>query len=266
MFIESLSKGLAVLEAFQPDAPTATLSEIARRSGLSMGSAQRIAYTLVELGYLEKDPATKTYRVGPRVLRLARSYMQSVDLQRASQLAMQELAQGTGETVNVSVRSGGDIVYVLRIPGPHSMVLPNLWVGSSLPLHFTSMGRAMLAHSDPFEFEAFLAEIEFPFATSARVFDEETFRADLERVRARGYAVNDLDLRPDLRSLGAPIFNHDGHAVAAMGVAVNAHRYSAALLEDRLASPLVAAAARVSRNLGFEPADPERGLAARVRT
>lgn len=258
MFIESLSKGLAILEAFQPDAPTLTLSELARRTGMSMGSAQRITHTLATLGYLDKDPHTRAYRVGPRVLRLARSYMQSVDLQRASQLPMQQLAREIGETVNVSVRSGLDIVYVLRIPGQDSIVLPNLWVGSNLPLHFTSMGRAMVAYLPEHERDAIIAQIEFPFATNARTVDEATLRADLDEVRERGFAVNDRDLRPDLRSLAAPVFNHDGHAVAALGVAVSANRYDLASLLDRLVDPLTRAAASVSHNLGFEPTHDER--------
>lgn len=252
MFIESLGKGLAVLEAFQPDAPTLTLSDLARRTGMSMGSAQRITHTLTTLGYLDKDPHTRAYRVGPRVLRLARSYMQSVDLQRASQLPMQQLAQEIGETVNVSVRSGMDIVYVLRIPGQDSIVLPNLWVGSNLPLQFTSMGRAMVAYLPERERDAIIGRIEFPFATNAREVSEAAFRADLEQIRTDGFAINDRDLRPDLRSLAAPIFNHEGHAVAALGVAVSANRYDLAALHDRLVDPLTRAAASVSHNLGFE--------------
>jgi IclR family transcriptional regulator, pca regulon regulatory protein len=258
VFIESLAKGLSVLEAFQPDAPTLTLSELARRTGMSMGSAQRITHTLVTLGYLDKDPHTRAYRVGPRVLRLARSYMQSVDLQRASQLPMQQLAREVGETVNVSVRSGMDIVYVLRIPGQDSIVLPNLWVGSNLPLHFTSMGRAMVAFLADDERESIVRRIAFPFATNAREVSEADFLDDLERIRERGYAVNDRDLRPDLRSLAAPVFNHEGHAVAALGVAVSAQRYDLATLQDRLVDPLTRAAASVSHNLGFDTASDGR--------
>ena len=258
MFIESLAKGLAILEAFQPDAPTLTLSELARRTEMSMGSAQRVTHTLTTLGYLDKDPHTRAYRVGPRVLRLARSYMQSVDLQRASQLPMQQLARAVGETVNVSVRSGTDIVYVLRIPGNDSIVLPNLWVGSNLPLHFTSMGRAMVAFLPADEQEAVVRRIAFPFATNAREVTEAAFRDDLERILERGYAVNDRDLRPDLRSLAAPVFNHEGHVVAALGVAVSAQRYDLAMLQDRLVDPLTRAAATVSHNLGFDAARDER--------
>lgn len=258
MLIESLRKGLAVLEAFQPDAPTLTLSQLARRTGMSTGSAQRVTHTLTTLGYLDKDPHTRAYRVGPRVLGLARSYMQSVDLQRASQLPMQELAREIGETVNVSVRSGMDIVYVLRIPGQDSIVLPNLWVGSNLPLHFTSMGRVMVAFLPEHEREAIVRQIEFPFATNARAVSEADFRADLEQIRADGFAINDRDLRPDLRSLAAPIFNHEGHAVAALGVAVSANRYDLTALHDRLVDPLTRAAASVSHNLGFDPTSDGR--------
>ncbi len=251
MFVESLAKGLSVLEAFQPDAPDLGLSEIARRSGVTLSSAQRITHTLTSLGYLERDAVKKTYRVGPRVMRIARSYMQSVDLQRASQQPMQQLARETGETVNVSVRSGMDIVYVSRLPNQDSIVLPNLWVGSNLPLQFTSMGRVLIAHMPESEREAVISAIDFPFSTNARELTEEDFRADLKQVRQSGFAINDRDLRPDLRSVAAPILDSGANAVAALGIAVSASKYTVSDINTKLVTPLLRQAAAISSNLGY---------------
>lgn len=262
MFIESLSKGLAVLEAFKPDKPDLSLSEIARLADITMGSAQRITFTLVSLGYLEKDEVMKTYRVGPRVMGIARSYMQSVDLQRASQLPMQQLAQVTGETVNVSVRSGTDIVYVLRMPNKDSMILPDLWVGSNLPLQYTSMGRVLLAHLPESECELVMRDMAFPFTTNAREVQEDSFRADLDLIRQQGFAVNDRDLRPDLRSVAAPILDSAGNAVAALGIAVRAGHYNLNEIDTKLVPPLLREASAISRNLGYSEARDERRIIA----
>lgn len=252
MFIESIRKAMAVLEAFEPDAASLTLSGLARRTGMTIASAQRVTHTLVELGYLEKDPARKLYRVGPRALRLSRSYMQSVDLQRASEAPMRHLAEASGQTVNVTVRAGTDIVYVLRIPSRDNVVIPTLWIGSTLPLPYTSMGLAMLAHLSTPEREELLDQVEFPLITHARKITRDGLVEELGRVRARGYAVNDRDLRPDLRSLGAPVFAHDGSCVAALGLSVRASHFSVRDLENEFVPLLLREAAAISRNLGHE--------------
>lgn len=252
MFIESIRKAMAVLETFEPDAASLTLSELARRTGMTVASAQRVTHTLLELGYLEKDPDRKLYRVGPRVLRLSRSYMQSIDLQKASEGPMRALADRVGQTVNVTVRSGTEIVYVFRIPRGENVVIPSLWIGSTLPIQYTSMGRAMLAHLPARERNDLLDQLEFPFTTNAREVTRRVFEEELAVVCERGYAINDRDLRPDLRSAGAPVFSHDGSCVAALGVSVRAGHFPVAELESKLVPPLREQAAAVSRNLGHE--------------
>lgn len=251
---------MAVLEAFGPEATSLTLSELARRTGMTIASAQRVTHTLLELGYLEKDRAHKLYRVAPRILRLGRSYMQSVDLQRASEGPMRRLAEETGQTVNVTVRSGTDIVYVLRTPSLDNVVIPTLWIGSTLPLHYTSMGRAILANLTSSEQEDLLNVLEFPIVTHAREITRDGLVAELHQIRAHGYAVNDRDLRPDLRSLGAPIFAHDGSCVAALGISVRANHFTVKNLEHDFASLLCREAAAISSNLGHELAVGGRAI------
>jgi IclR family pca regulon transcriptional regulator len=243
---------MAVLEAFEPDAPSLSLSELARRTGMTMASAQRVMHTLAELRYLEKDPERKLYRIGPRVLRLGRSYMQSIDLHRASEAPMRALADRVGQTVNVTVRSGTEIVYVLRLPRGDVVTMPSLWIGSSLPIQYTSMGRVMIAHLPDPERNDLLDQLEFPFTTNSREVSREGFIVELDDVRGRRYAVNDRDLRPDLRSVAAPIFAHDGSCVAALGVAVRAGQYRVADLENAVVPLLQRTAEEISRNLGFE--------------
>lgn len=252
MFIESIRKAMATLEAFEPDAASLTLSDLARRTSMTVASAQRVTHTLLELGYLEKDSDRKLYRVGPRVLRLSRSYMQSIDLQKASEGPMRTLADRLGQTVNVSVRSGTEIVYVLRIPRGKNVVIPSLWIGSTLPIQYTSMGRAMLAHLSDREREDLLEQIDFPFTTNSREVTREVFLQDLQSIRALGYAINDRDLRPDLRSAAAPVFDHDGSCVAALGVSVRAGHFAVKKMKTTLIPPLREEAAAVSRNLGHD--------------
>lgn len=252
MFIQSISKAMAVLEAFEPDAASLGLSDLASKTNMTIGSVQRITYTLTELGYLEKDPERKLYRVGPRVLSLGRSYMQSVDLQRASEVPMRRLADESGQTVNVTVQSGKEIVYVLRIPSKDNVVIPTLWIGSTLPLHYTSMGRAILAFMPGDELASLLTDLEFPIITHAREISRQELEQELKQIRELGYAINDRDLRPDLRSIGAPVFAHDGSCVAALGISVRTSHFTVSQLIESQVPLLLREAAAISRNLGYE--------------
>jgi 3-oxoacid CoA-transferase B subunit len=246
-------QGAPILEAFQPDAPTLTLSELARRTGMSMGSAQRVTHTLATLGYLDKDPHTRRYRVGPRVLRLARSYMQSVDLQRASQLPMQQArARDRRDRERLGpFRHGHRLRPSHPRSGQHRAPEPvdRLEPPAALHEHGACHGR----QPPDDEREAIVRQIAFPFTTNAREVSEDDFWDDLERDPRTG--LRGERPRPPTRpSLARSAdLQPRGHVVAALGVAVSAQRYDLAALLERLVDPLTRAAASVSHNLGFEP-------------
>src|SRR5438552_14993774 len=135
-YSQSLERGLAILSAFKSGRPLLGVSELGREIGLSRSTAHRYVATLAALGYLQQDGSTKKYRLGPRVLDLGFSAINSMELREVAAPHLQALSDETGHTVNMAVLDGADIVYIERCrtvrQGQREIDL-NLHVGSRLP-------------------------------------------------------------------------------------------------------------------------------------
>ena len=181
-----------MLSTFTSTRPLIGVSELAREVGLSRSSAHRYIATLAALGYLEQDRATRRYRLGPRVLDLGFSAINSMELRAARASHLQALSDATGHTVNMAVLDGVDIVYVERCRsasiGQREIDL-NLHVGSRLPAYCTSMGKVLLAGLQPDELEQRLAQMELSRRGPNTIVGVKALRRGARarpRARARG--------------------------------------------------------------------------------
>ena len=143
-FIEALHRGLRILEVFSKETPALTLVEIVEAVGLDKSTAFRFVYTLQTLGYLERDPESKRYRPGLKVLKLGFTAVNSLDVAQLARPYLKELSEKTDEATNMALRDGAEIVYVVRI-SPMQLVHINLHVGSRLPVH--CRGKAPMRRS-----------------------------------------------------------------------------------------------------------------------
>jgi IclR family pca regulon transcriptional regulator len=255
-YSQSLERGLAILSAFRSGRPLLGVSELGRDIGLSRSTTHRYVATLAALGYLQQDPATKKYRLGPRVLDLGFSAINSMELREVAAPHLRELSDATGYTVNMAILDGLDIVYVERSrsarAGQREIDL-NLHVGSRLPAYCTSLGKVMLAFLDESDQKAALAGIDFTRRGPNTVTSRPAFLLELKRVREDGFAINNEELAYGLRSIAAPILSRDAVAVAAINLAVHSSMVSMEDLVARLSPTLRAAAADISARLGYRP-------------
>ncbi len=253
---QSLERGLAILSTFTSTRPLFGVSELAREVGLSRSSAHRYIATLAALGYLEQDHSTRRYRLGPRVLDLGFSAINSMELRQIAAPNLQQLSDGTGHTVNLGVLDGVDIVYIDRCRsashGQREIDL-NLHVGSRLPAYCTSMGKVLLADLDDEELEARLDSSELTKRGPNTITARARLLEELEQVRNLGLAVNNEELAYGLRSIAVPVHGQDGSVVAAINLAVHRSLVSMEDLVVRLAPRLKATAREISTRIGYRP-------------
>jgi IclR family pca regulon transcriptional regulator len=253
---QSLERGLAILSAFRSGRPLLGVSELGRDIGLSRSTTHRYVSTLAALGYLHQDAATKKYRLGPRVLDLGFSAINSMELREVAAPHLRQLSDDTGFTVNMAILDELDIVYVERCrssrAGQREIDL-NLHVGARLPAYCTSLGKVLLAYLRPEERSAAIARIDFARRGPNTLTSRTAFAAELNRVREAGFAINNEELAYGLRSIAAPVLSRDGDAEAAINLAVHSSMVSMEDLVARLSSPLRRAAADISARLGYRP-------------
>ncbi len=225
------------------------MTEIAADVGLTKSTAFRFTHTLEELGYLRRDPETKRYRPGTKVLRLGFTALNSLEMGQVAQPYLRALSERCGKTTNMTVRDEAEIVYVARNKTQQILAL-DLHLGSRLPIYCTSMGKAQLIDLSRPELRALLGDGPYQQRGPNTITTLEGLLDELADVRSQGYAVNDEELAPGLRSLAAPVRDHSGEIVAAINVSVLSMRISRQELENQFAPLVLETGRRISSALG----------------
>jgi len=249
--IEALERGLRVLEAFSPDAPSLSMTEIAEQTGLNKSTAFRVMHTLDRLGYLKRDPDTKRYRPGLKVLRLGFSVLNSLEMVQIAQPYLKALSAQSGKTTNMTVRDRAEIVYVARIKVQQILAV-DLQLGSRLPVYCTSMGKAQLIDLSSDDLLQLLGPGPYPVMGPNTITTLERLVDELDQVRSQGYAINDEELAVGLRSVGAPLLGQGRQVIAAINISIPSARASRQEMEETLAPMVVEAADEISSLLGAD--------------
>src|SRR6202451_4185199 len=202
-----VTKVLRVFEALSAAPEGLPLKDVALRTGINKSTAYRFLAHLEFEGYLFRDDAG-SYLLGPRLVRLGSGVSYQTSLRKISRPVLQDLWKVTGETVNLGTLDGQDVFYldVLQSPHPFRMASP---VGSWRPVYCTAMGKALTAYLPEDEREHVLSSIHFERCTPHTLTRLPQFRKELEKVRQRGYALDDEEATLGARCVSAPIL-HDG--------------------------------------------------------
>ena len=256
--LESLIRGLNILSLFTRETPALTLAEITTASGLNKTTVFRILSTLQVAGYLKREPDTKRYRPGLKVLQLGFTAITSLEIRQIARPFLEQLSQQVCEAVSLSVLDGPDIVYVDRVRYQR-IVGVILGMGSRLPAHCTSMGKAMMAYLPVEQLHQQLDEAELIPRTSNSMVDRDVIENELLRVRAQGFATNDEELEMGLRAVAAPIWDNSNRVVAAINISGSTSTISRERMVGELANAVLDASEQISQGLGFFQGSPSHG-------
>jgi IclR family pca regulon transcriptional regulator len=224
-FVRSLERGLAIIRCFGADTPTMTVSQLARRAGLTRAAARRFALTLEQLGYLNRTG--DRFELSPRVLDLGYNYLSAHSFSDIALPRLERLVAETAEASEASILDHGDIVYLVRIPGPARMTI-SVSVGGRRPAHATAMGRALLADLSADEIADYLRDHELTAMQPGTITDRDAFLAELDKVRAQGFALVNQELEEGLLAIAVPVRDQRGRGRAAINLSTHIGRKSLA--------------------------------------
>lgn len=253
-----------ILELFNDRRPALTMSEIAEHTGLNRATSYRFCQTLLQLGYLE-EADERRLRPGLKAVSLARAALSSHELPDLALPHLRALRSATGETVNMALLDGADVVYVSRLLSDDLLAL-RLFVGSRLPAYASSLGRAILAHLPEEEVQALLDSQHLEAFTEYTIVNRTRLMAELRRIRRRGYATNNQELVLGISGVAAPVFDVSGRPVAAINLSLT--RVPDRAEVDSVLAPRVVETAQaisdLATQLAVDVASPSR-LLKRVR-
>ena len=225
---QAIERAIAVLACFVGDDAMLGVSEIARRVELGPSTVHRIVRALCVGGLLAQDTRTDQYHLGPMAAALGLLASERLGLTLA-QPELERLAQATGESVNLGVRRGDEVLVILRIPSPHALRFEQA-PGSHVPIHTSAMGKALLAFSEHAPVDAVSELSALARLTDKTITRRDALVAELELARARGYAENNEERDVGARAIGVPVLDRSGTARAAISVQAPTAR----LTDDRV--------------------------------
>lgn len=225
-----------------------TVDGIVVDTGLPKSTAFRILATLTARRLLDRDEQSQTYRLGMLALVIGARAMGELDLRRSAHPHLESLVAKTGETVHLSILSEDNALCVDKLDASRSMRMAS-FIGFLDPLHCSGVGKALLAFQDEPVRQQLMARMRFERHTPHTITDPERLAAQIEEIRARGYAIDDEEIEQGLRCVAAPIRDHTGSVVAAVSISGPTTRVTQAGLTD-LAQAVEDCAQSLSRELG----------------
>lgn len=243
--IQVIDRAVALLDALAREPGPASLKVLAAETGLHPSTAFRILAALSEHGLVGRDGAN-LYRLGPHLLRLAGRVSAGLDLREAARPVMEWLRDQVGESVNLTVREGDQVVYVERVI-PNRMMRVEQVIGSRAPLHVTAVGKLMLGEGGAAAVEDYAGRTGLPAYTPNTRADGRALMLDIDASLARGYALDDEEAELGVGCIGVLVRDAGGAAVAGLSVSAPMERRRSEWI------PLVEEAGRrISERLGYQ--------------
>ncbi|MGB7190251.1 MAG: IclR family transcriptional regulator [Acidobacteriaceae bacterium] len=254
--VQVLDRAINILEfVARQGGGEAGLPELSAAMKLHKTTTHRIAHVLESRGLLRRAPDSNRYRLGLHLYDLGCHALDNVNIRDEARPIMTRVAFEVGETVHLAVLDRAEVLYIERIEAQRSLTMGSK-LGARNPVYCTALGKAILAFSPEAEIDQALAGCRMQARTKNTITSVLSFRRELERIRDRGYSIDDEEIEDGIRCISAPVLNPADRAVAAISISGPSSRVT----PDRfqiIGKTVMKAAEELSTHIG-RPAPPSR--------
>jgi DNA-binding IclR family transcriptional regulator len=222
--VRAIERALDVLLCFSQAEPVLSLTQIAERLDMPKSTIHRYLATLEAARFVRRDEATGSYHLGYRFIEMASLVLQDADLERWAQPHLERLSAECGETVDLAVLDGEQVVYLQVIESSHRVKIAAA-VGQRLPAFCTASGKAFLAYMPDDQVDRILRQGMPRYTDKTRVSPVDLYQ-DLHVTRERGFAISEQEYEREINAVAAPILDANGCPVAVIAIAGPAYRLS----------------------------------------
>lgn len=246
--IRTIQRACSILRCFSEENPELGVTTISKKTGIHKSSTSRILSSLQQEGFVEQNDQNSKYRLGLGLVSLAGLVIERLELRDVTHPAIQDLAQITQETINISVLKEDECINIENINSPQAILHTGL-LGRRNPLHCTSTGKVFLANMSDEERQHTLPDSLRAY-TPHTITDRSQLEAELNEVRNQGYAVAQEEFKEGLSAIAAPIRNHDGTVIATISISGPSYRLDKERI-DTYTPYLENTAHEISSKLGY---------------
>lgn len=248
---QSSEKLLAIMERLSEQDEPIRLQELSRLVGMNESTALRYLATLRKSGYVAQDPDNGRYSLTYKICALAANVSNRKNIRNICSPYLRSIAQIFSESANIAEEHDMAVVYIEAISGPRQLLMTTRRVGNISPIHCTAVGKLLLLNYTPRQLDHLIATKGMPALTQNTVTTRQGLVEELERVRRRGYALDNEEYEPGARCVAAPILDYTGRVVAGISVSGPVTRMTDEHIYEKLPY-LLDAAQQISLRMGHE--------------
>jgi IclR family KDG regulon transcriptional repressor len=215
--VQSLGRAFAILEEVARHREGIGLADLSKLVGLHTSTTFHLAKTMVSLGYIRQEKATKRYRIGRPLFALAASALDEIEMVNVATPVLEDLSRETAESSHFSVRMGDTVVVIARTSGPGAFQMTDR-VGVVRPAHCTALGKVILAALRPDQLARFLDRVELKPSTDKSITEIPTLLREITEIGRSGVAFDDGEFNAEVRCVAVPVKDFTGQVIGALGI------------------------------------------------
>ncbi|MBR0596719.1 IclR family transcriptional regulator [Sinanaerobacter chloroacetimidivorans] len=247
--VKSIRKAFLIMEELDM-AGELSLGDLSERLSMDKATVHRLVTTMKNAGYINQNKENKKYSNSLKLLAMGNRVMEKTGLKHIARPYIEDLAEKSGETINLSVRVGSNVIYIDKIES-NSTIKVGITVGTSVPGYCTGMGKAVLAFLPEDELKELMKPVSYEKFTRHTAENYEELQEKLQKVREDGYSMDDEEYVDGLISFGAPIFDYHGNPIGAISVSCPKYRFEESTHLTAYSRFVVETANKISKQLGY---------------
>jgi DNA-binding IclR family transcriptional regulator len=248
--INSVIRATQVLECFSFRKPVYTFSDFHKELGFNKTTLTRVLASLEKAGFIERDSATRGYKLTYRLFQIGNVYRDQMDLYRVAHPFLSQLSQIANETVHLAILRDFNALYIGKIESTQSVRIMSQ-IGSSNPCYSTGVGKVMLAYLGDDQIQAFLRCVPLKRFTPRTIYKRKALMAHLSIIRKQGYAIDKGENEEEVKCVAAPIFGSNGKVIAGLSISGPSTRMTAEKIRDHFIPAVVKTARKISKGMGW---------------
>lgn len=246
--VQSLDRAINIIEKLVENNQGMGVTELSNSLGLHKSTVYRLLATLNYRGYVEQD-AHSNYKVGLKLFEIGSAVLNNIDLRTQVKPYLKKLRDETRETVHLGILDGHEIIYIDKEETSETIRMYSK-LGRRISAPCTSLGKVILAYSDPELVNEIIEAEGLPSYTEHTITDKNKFRKHLEKIRVRGFAVDNEEQEEGIRCIGGPIFNYTEDVIASFSISGPTTRITEERIND-LAQLIKTYTKKISAAFGY---------------
>ncbi|MEI3607786.1 IclR family transcriptional regulator [Pseudogracilibacillus sp. SE30717A] len=248
--VQSVERALIILETLSQAQRGMSVKEISNKVDLAKSTTHRLLTTLMSKGYVIQNNENDDYLLGLKLVEISSSILENLDIRSYAKDALEHLSDVTNESVHLCIHENGEVVYIDKFEGNHTIRMHSR-IGKRGMMHCTGVGKILLSGMTEEEISNIIRKKGLPKLTSKTITDTETLYKRLEKIRADGYDIDDIENEEGIRCMAAPIFNHRGEIIAAFSISGPEMRITKERIESELKKLILETSTLISQKMGY---------------